>query len=187
MALLVLALALIAALVAGVTIPGADTPLFYLVATGSDAAGVNFLVRRSPLISSLYLEPVFTLLLHKPVRLHGGSPSYNSILTGNGPVGKFFLTQGVLVSLDPSGSTLYPRPVVNSVLTANGCSTYGTLGFVQGASSNKCARYSTFQIQSNPENSQLGAKLTLDWVGGFYVCGVNKEVREPLVLRRACC
>ncbi|KAJ2929719.1 hypothetical protein H1R20_g7367, partial [Candolleomyces eurysporus] len=154
LAKLVSALALIPALVAGITVPGADTPLFYLVATGPDSAGVNFL----------------------PVRLHGGSPNYSSILTGNGPIGKFFLTQGVLVSLDPSGSTLYPRPVVNSVLTANGCSTYGTLGFVQGASSNKCARYSTFQIQSNPENAQLGAKLTLNWVGGFYVCGVNKEV-----------
>jgi hypothetical protein len=52
---LVSVLALIPALVAGVTVPGADTPLFYLVATGPDAAGVNFLVRRSSLISRLYL------------------------------------------------------------------------------------------------------------------------------------
>jgi hypothetical protein len=36
--------ALAPALVAGVRVPGADTPTFYLVATGPDSAGVNFLV-----------------------------------------------------------------------------------------------------------------------------------------------
>lgn len=36
------------AFVSAVTVPGADTPLFYLVATGPDSAGVNFLVRRFP-------------------------------------------------------------------------------------------------------------------------------------------
>ena len=35
----------IPAIVSAVTVPGADTPLFYLVATGPDSAGVNFLVR----------------------------------------------------------------------------------------------------------------------------------------------
>ena len=52
---LVSVLTLLPALVAGVTVPGADTPLFYLVATGPDTAGVNFLVRRSSLLSTLHL------------------------------------------------------------------------------------------------------------------------------------
>lgn len=45
-------LAVLPALVAGVTVPGADTPLFYLVATGPDSAGVNFLVCPASLVQS---------------------------------------------------------------------------------------------------------------------------------------
>ncbi|KAH6906052.1 hypothetical protein BKA70DRAFT_451415 [Coprinopsis sp. MPI-PUGE-AT-0042] len=148
--------ALAPALVSGVRVPGADTPLFYLVATGPDSAGVNFL----------------------PVRLHGGS-NYFAILTGTGPIAKFFFQSGRLVALDPTnpqGSTNAWRALINTPLTGNGCSTNGQLGTVMGSSSNKCAKYATFGLQSNSENSQLGARLVFDWTGGFYICGTNKEV-----------
>jgi hypothetical protein len=68
------------------------------------------------------------------------------------------------------------RPLIGSVLGSTGCSSYGQLGFVEGSSSNKCAKYNTFNIQSDPENSQLGARLTFNFVGGFYSCGSGQDV-----------
>ncbi|KAF6746923.1 hypothetical protein DFP72DRAFT_921571 [Ephemerocybe angulata] len=143
-------------LVSAVTIPGADTPLFYLIATGPDTAGVNFL----------------------PVRLNGGS-NYFSILTGTGPIAKFYFKQGQLVAVDPvsgpSGQAY--RALVNTQQSGTGtCATFGQFGTVFGSSSNKCASYSTFGLQSNSENSQLGAHIVFNWTGGFYVCGAQKEV-----------
>ncbi|PPQ74061.1 hypothetical protein CVT25_001988, partial [Psilocybe cyanescens] len=108
--------------------------------------------------------------------LNGGVGGYTT-LTGTGPIGQFYFTQGRLTALDPAGSTSVTyMPVLGSVLGPTGCSTYGQLGFVQGASSNKCARYDGFQIQSNTENSQLGAQLTLNYVGGFYACGSGQDI-----------
>ncbi|KAJ2929931.1 hypothetical protein H1R20_g7183, partial [Candolleomyces eurysporus] len=103
-------------MVSAVTVPGADTPLFYLVATGPDSAGVNFLVR--PI---LYLSPQNT----------------------NGSIAGILVNPTVLLLTLSKRAPEHALPMGNS---------------------------------SNPENSQLGAKVTFNWVGGFYVCGTNKEV-----------
>ncbi|EAU82393.1 hypothetical protein CC1G_06703 [Coprinopsis cinerea okayama7 len=148
-------IALVPSLVHGVTVPGGDTPLFYLVASGPDSAGVNFL----------------------PVRLHGGS--IQSVLTGTGPIAKYYFRQGQLVALDPNypDGTLNWRPLVNTLQTGTAtCATYGQFSNVLGASTNKCASYNSFYLEANPENSQLGSRLTFNWQGGFYVCGTAKEV-----------
>ncbi|KDR71543.1 hypothetical protein GALMADRAFT_102529 [Galerina marginata CBS 339.88] len=137
--------------VASVVLPGADTPLFYLVASSSNAPS-NLL----------------------PLRLNGGAGGY-ATLTGTAAIGKFYFYQGRLTAQDPAGITTY-RPLIGSVLGSTGCSTYGSLGFVQGSSSDKCARYDGFQIQSNTENSQLGAMLVVNYVGGFYACGSGQDV-----------
>ena len=36
--------------------------------------------------------------------------------------------------------------------------------------------YNTFSIQSDTENSQLGAQLSFNSVGGFYACGSGQDV-----------
>ncbi len=74
------------------------------------------------------------------------------------------------------GSTSTQRANIGAILGSTGCSTYGQLGFVTGSSSDKCAKYNSFQIQSDTENSQLGAQLTFNYVGGFYACGSGKDV-----------
>lgn len=107
--------------------------------------------------------------------LKGGAGDYAS-LTGNGPIGQFYFYQGKLTALDPAGTTTTYRPLIGSLLGSSGCSTYGPLGFTQGSSSNKCARYDSFQIQSNNENSQLGAKLVFNFEGGFYACESSRDV-----------
>lgn len=71
------------------------------------------------------------------------------------------------------------RALIDAVLGSTGCSPGGALVFVQGSSSNKCAKGSTFGIQSDIENSQLGAKLVFNWVGGFYACGTANDVCFP--------
>ncbi|KIJ97811.1 hypothetical protein K443DRAFT_681251 [Laccaria amethystina LaAM-08-1] len=75
----------------------------------------------------------------------------------------------------PSSPTSSPPYRVHLSLSpsSTGCTTYGGLDFVQGTSTNKCASYSGFQIQSNTENSQLGAQLVVNFEGGFYVCSGN--------------
>lgn len=116
----------------------------------------------------------------QPVRHRGSSANYYSILTGNGPIAKFFFQSGRLVALnptDPQGSTHAWVPIINTSLTANGCATFGQLGLIYGGSTNKCASYNTFGLQSNEENSQLGAHLVFNWTGGLHVCGAEKEVR----------
>ncbi|TFK35678.1 GPI-anchored small secreted protein [Crucibulum laeve] len=132
--------------------PGADTPEFYLVASSAS-------------------NPANLL----PVRTEGGSGGY-ATLTGTGSIGKFYFYQGALTGAPRTSSSSTLRPLIGSVLGATGCSTYGALGFTEGSSSNKCARYSSFYLQSNPENSQLGARLTFNWVGGFYACGSGQDV-----------
>jgi hypothetical protein len=59
---------------------------------------------------------------------------------------------------------------------ANGCQRFGARAFVRGTSTNKYASYSSFQIQSNGQNSQLGAELVFNYVGGFYACSSGQEV-----------
>ncbi|KAF8954878.1 hypothetical protein BDZ97DRAFT_1915982 [Flammula alnicola] len=138
--------------VSSVVVPGADTPLFYFVASSPNAS------------SSLL-----------PLRITGGTGGY-STLTGTGPIGQFYFYQGRLTVLDPAGTQMTYLTLLGFPLGPNGCATYGPLGFFPGASSNKCARYDGFQIQSDTENSQLGAQLVYNYVGGFYSCGSGQDI-----------
>ena len=36
--------------------------------------------------------------------------------------------------------------------------------------------FNSFQIQSDTENSQLGAQLVFNYVGSFYACGSGQDV-----------
>ncbi|TFK61092.1 hypothetical protein BDN72DRAFT_890235 [Pluteus cervinus] len=141
--------------VKGVVIPGAASPVFYLVASSS-ASGSNLL----------------------PLRINGGSGGY-STLAGSGPIGYFYFYQGVLTEAPPpyppSPTTVTSRATLGFIPISTGCSTYGQLGF-SSSSSDKCASYSTFGISSDNENSQLGAQLVYNYVGGFYSCGSGKDV-----------
>jgi len=143
---------LVPALVRAVVPPGADTPMFYLVAS-STSSGANLL----------------------PLRTDGGAGGY-ATLTGSGPIGQFYFYQGALTAAPRPGSSSTQKPLIGSVLGSTGCSTYGALGFTEGSSSNKCAKYNTFHIQSDSENSQLGAKLDFNFAGGFYACGSGQDV-----------
>lgn len=134
--------------------PGASTPLFYLVASSADQ-GSNLL----------------------PLRMSGGTSDFAS-LAGRGPIGQFYFFQGRLTALDPSSNTNPSpyHPQISTILGSTGCSTYGPLGFIQQSSSNKCSRFDTFQLQSNTENGQLGARLVFNFIGGFYACGTGRDV-----------
>lgn len=161
MKLVSIALALasiVPALVSAVTLPNADTPLFYLVATGPESSGVN----------------------HLPLRLRGGTNWDASLLTGDGPIGKFHFWQGRLVAPDLNNqfNGIDQLPYINTQQTGAGsCATHGRLQITQaGGSTNKCASWNSFWLHSNEENSQLGAKLTFNWRGDFYVCGADKQV-----------
>ncbi|KAF8326939.1 hypothetical protein F5887DRAFT_1164314 [Amanita rubescens] len=136
----VLSIVALASFAGAVTVPGADTPSFYL-----------------------------------PLRTSGGTGDYAS-LTGNGPIGVFYFFQGRLTASSPSGDTNTQRPLISGDPVSTGCTTYGPLGFVQGSSTNKCALFDAFQIQPDTENSQLGAGLTFNYVGGFYACGSGQDV-----------
>ncbi|PFH53609.1 hypothetical protein AMATHDRAFT_137375 [Amanita thiersii Skay4041] len=145
-------LSLVFTLVVAVVPLGADTPAFHLVASSKNSAS-NLL----------------------PLRTSGGSQA-SATLTGLGPIGQFYFFQGNLIAAPAAGLTSTQCPFINSVLGSTGCSTYGSLNFFVGSSSNKCARYTSFQIQSNSENSQLGAKLVFNYVGNFYACGSGLDV-----------
>ena len=55
------------------------------------------------------------------------------------------------------------------------CTNFGPLGF--GSSTDKCVIRTGFSIQSDPENSQLGALLAFGSGGGFFACGTTLDVR----------
>ncbi|KAJ3566654.1 hypothetical protein NP233_g6863 [Leucocoprinus birnbaumii] len=129
-----------------VVVPGADTPTFYLVASSTSSPS-NLL----------------------PLRTTGGSNGY-STLTGSGPIGQFYFYQGQLVA---AGST--PAGALIAAIPLSSCTTYGQLGF-SVSNTDKCAQRNTFAIQSDSENSQLGAKLSFNFVGGFYSCGSGQDV-----------
>lgn len=74
-------------------------------------------------------------------------------------------------------------PALIAAIPMSDCTTYGQLGFA-GSTSDKCALRDTFGIQSNTENSQLGAKLVFNSVGGFYACGSGLDVSFLLALVR---
>lgn len=102
----------------------------------------------------------------------GGSAS----LLGSGTPALFYFYQGQLTVYDPNGNSFPYRPLINTVQGASGCGNFGALQFVQGTSTNKCASYSSFQLQSNQQDSQLGAELVFNYVGGFYACNSGVEV-----------
>jgi len=137
-------------LVSPLVIPGASTPVFYLVSSSSS-------------------EPANLL----PLRLTGGAGGY-STLTGSGPIGKFYFYQGYFVVSD-STPTILDRVLIGSQPYALGCTPYGQLGS-STSSSDYCAQYNSFEIQSDTENSQLGAFLVFNYVGGFYACGSGQDV-----------
>ncbi|KAJ3516880.1 hypothetical protein NLJ89_g859 [Agrocybe chaxingu] len=145
-------LSAIPALIWATTVPNADTPLFYLVS--SSQSPVNLL----------------------PVRMPSGGGGGVATLGASGVPAQFYFCQGALTVYDPNNNVFPYRPLVNSVQDASGCQSFGALVFVQGTSTNKCARCSSFQIQSNAENSQLGAELVFNYVGGFFACGSGEEI-----------
>ena len=93
-----------------------------------------------------------------------------STLTGTGTIGQFFFFQGNFVE----GSSTNGGYIGAVPISAGDCSTSGQLGF--GSSSDKCVIRSGFSIQSDPENSQLGASLSFG-SGGFFACGTGLDVR----------
>jgi hypothetical protein len=133
--------------------PGADTPLFYLVASSKNGGSGNL----------------------APLRTTGGTGGYSTLTTSN-PIGQFYFSQGTLTAAPLPGSTTTQRAVLGSIPLSTGCTEYGPFGFVGGSSSDKCAKYSPFAIQSDPENSQLGARLTFNSTGQFYACGSGEDV-----------
>lgn len=135
-----------------VVVPGADTPLFYL-SSSSSSLDSNLL----------------------PLRISGGAGNY-ATLTGTGPIGKLYFFQGQLTGQDPAGTTSTYRPYISGIPTASGCTDYGPLGFIQGSGTDKCAVFNSFQIQSDTENSQLGAKLVFNFQGGFHACGAGRDI-----------
>ncbi|PPR01771.1 hypothetical protein CVT24_001811 [Panaeolus cyanescens] len=145
-------------LTAAVVLPNADTPLFHLVASSSSST--NLLA----------------------VRLQSGTgyPGGEATLLGGGQPAKFYFRQGQLVvhypGIDPRLGPSYLRPYVNSIQDGAGCPNFGSFGFVQSVSSNKCTKYSTFQILSNDENSQLGSELVFNYKGGFYSCSGGQQI-----------
>ena len=107
----------------------------------------------------------------KPLRIGTGNLA---TLTGSGPIGKFHFIEGQFLAANPSGGSNNYAPFISGSPVGGGCSSYGPLAFVQGKSGNVCAQYESFQIQSDTENSQLGAQLVFNFVGGFFAC--NGEV-----------
>jgi len=139
-------------LVSSLVIPGASTPVFYLVATTPGSS-----------------DPANLL----PVRLSGGTGGYAS-LTGSGPFGQFYFYQGYFVVVG-STPTILDQVLIASQPYVSGCTPYGQLGY-STSDSDYCAQYHSFEIQSDTENSQLGAFLVFNYVGGFYACGSTLDV-----------
>jgi hypothetical protein len=104
------------------------------------------------------------------LRTTGGANGY-ATLTGDGPIGVLYFYQGALTAA--TGSTT--QKALIAAIPASDCTTYGQLGFAQ-STSDKCALYNTFSLQSDTENSQLGAQLSFNSVGGFYACGSGRDV-----------
>lgn len=136
-----------------VVLPGADTPLFYLVSTSGSSTD-NLL----------------------PLRINGGTGDFATLTGTGGPVGNLYFINGKLVVQDPAGSINTYKPFINAAVGGSGCTNFGPLGFVQGSTTNKCALFESFQIQSDAENSQLGARLVFNFEGGFFVCGAGQDI-----------
>jgi hypothetical protein len=109
------------------------------------------------------------------LRISGGTDDF-ATFTGIGPIGQLYFDQGKLVAQDPNGSTNVYKPFVSAIPSSSGAPRMDSLGFIQGSTTNKCASFDNFQIQSDTENSQLGAALVFNYQGGFYACGPSQDV-----------
>lgn len=170
-------------LVSSALIPGADSPVFYLL--GDDAFGDTF----------------------KPLRLTGQHGV--ATLTGEAPLALLYFINGSLVAQDPSGgstsshlyhpyldfstpspsflSTLYPA---NKTEPYPGeCGPSGRLMFVQDIDGvhgsgrkkvekeNGCAQFETFSLFSDRMDARLGAKLIFNTnLTEFYACGSLRDI-----------
>ena len=118
----------------------------------------------------------------------GGGPAFVWTTIRNGAIATFDFTQGnLLAHLRPPHRSI--NPTIDNAFTAyidslpekGGCARHGVLKFLPSgpSSSNKCAKYGKFSLQSNSENAQLGSKLDFHdersgdkaEKGGFYLCG----------------
>ncbi|KAF8641744.1 hypothetical protein AX16_009821 [Volvariella volvacea WC 439] len=136
--------------------PGADTPAFNLVSS-STTGSLNLL----------------------PLRFDPNNGL--TTLSGSFPVAVFYFKQGRLTVAPAPGGFSERRPLIDTKqIGVATCATYGAFQFVEGGTTNKCASFNSFYIQSNPENAQLGARLTFNWVGGFYGCGADKAVHYKI-------
>ncbi|KAG2011229.1 hypothetical protein CC2G_011372 [Coprinopsis cinerea AmutBmut pab1-1] len=163
-----------------ILIPGASTPLFFLVATGPVSEGDLFL----------------------PLRLTGWSNQ--ATLTGDNVIGQFYMINNSLVAEDPVNGLSSPyvyRPYVDLSTKigrdANGaydasqndpnddCSaTSGPLIFIQENRPDgiitvppKCAKFNPFSLLPNPEDPQFGAKLVYNGNStDFYSCGKGRNI-----------
>ncbi|KAJ2924429.1 hypothetical protein H1R20_g12669, partial [Candolleomyces eurysporus] len=134
-------------------IPNADTPSFYLIAVSLGTSAV-----RPVLFDS-----------------SGGGVT----LGGSGFPAQNYFYQGRLRStLERTGDPNYRAYINNEFTDTGSCATYGTLGYLPGenTSTNKCATYPNFQLQANSQNAQLGSRLTVNYVGGFFSCGPDEQI-----------
>ena len=116
----------------------------------------------------------------QPLQTSGGTGSF-AALGGGGPIGKLYFYQGRLVAQDPAGG--FSPAYINATPSSSECTTFGPLGF--GSGSNKCALSQSFELQSDTENSQLGARLVFNNQGGFVACGTTQDVGEQQFVTRA--
>lgn len=153
------------------TLPGADGPEFYLVASSKDPLAnlkVRFIMKATFYCTHLY----------QPLRTQGGEYGF-ATLTGSGSIGQFHFSEGSFIgaprymgddTLQPNIGAIPQRPA--------GCTTFGPLGFTTESTTYQCALFSKFDIHSNQADSRLGAKLVFNNTGGFYACGPYQEVSD---------
>ncbi|KAJ3538437.1 hypothetical protein NMY22_g5169 [Coprinellus aureogranulatus] len=141
-----LSLAMLVDFVAAVMVPGASTPLFYLVASGTTSTSCFF----------------------PYVRLRDSSGAW--FISDSGAPAQFYFMGNRLV-VNGRQSSVNTRQV-----GSGSCANSGQVVTTPGSNTNKCATFDTFGLESNRENSQLGAHLVFNNVGSFYVCGRQRDV-----------
>lgn len=120
----------------------------------------------------------------KPVRIVGGTEG-NATLSGNAPIGEFYFFENIFVTVNSTRDaqdTVY----IGAVTTPSGCTTYGPLSFTLKDGRDDCSNENSFNIRPDEENKQLGAYLVFNFVGGFYACGSEKDVRGKSFYNQLC-
>ncbi|RXW21703.1 hypothetical protein EST38_g4145 [Candolleomyces aberdarensis] len=151
-ALLILALAPVISL--ALVLPNADTASFYLVAVSLGTSSVV------------------------PVLFDSGSGAVTLSGSPGFPAQNYFYQGHLRCSVDRTGDPNYRAYISNAFTDTGSCATYGKLGYLQGefTSTNKCATYPNFQLQANSQSAQLGSRLMINNVGGFFACGPDQEI-----------